>query len=58
MVGGQQQGSSTMDFLATANASDKRASRAFHESLFPAARERRERAEYEAHMAEQRKAAK
>ena len=47
-----------MDNLYTADSRDARASRAFYETLFPAARDRRRLAEYEAHMAEQRKAAK
>jgi len=47
-----------MDYLATADSRDKRASRSFYESLFPNARAARERAEYEAHMKAQREAAK
>jgi len=44
---------STMDFLYTAKAGTP-AARVFFETLFPEARERRQRAEYEAHMKEQR----
>lgn len=43
-----------MDCLYTAEASAKRASRVFFETLFPDAADRRKRAEYAAHMKEQR----